>query len=1075
MACGARGTFGSARESNTSPFPENLQHNPPNHPVRFPPLPLAGEGRGEGNRSFRRSSSQCAVREPWPLPMNRYHGISPDLRAVEPGVPPGFIVPIRGPQPLPSPMHLTLSFATAAVLLLAGLLPASAATPVPSPTPLGTVVHWLFSPDRLQGANIKPVAGNPDIAPKGIRLVDDPAPARVELPGRNQSLVAATDLSKVNLPKQNLTAEAWVRVDLPLEWGGIVGAIQDNGESESGWLLGFRGDTFSFALASENGNNRLTYLQAREPFALGHWHHVVGTYDGREQRLYVNGSLAARDAIQSGPIRYPAQAPFVLGAYQDDDEHYPMTGALHETLILQRALTAAEISERYSAKAASFPKPAPEPILLSPAYGPFVDWKNRHTAVVSWETDAPMPSVLEVQSPDGTRHRLENPSPATQHVVTLENLIPNEEYYYRLRAPDREGHEVLTQRYLFDTSFYYAPTPPPPSASAAANPAAARIAEHLLLRSGVTRGYALVLGATDGSVVVELVRQSDLEIVVIESDPARVQNLRRLFDQAGIQGIRASVHSIEPGPLPFGDYIANLIVSEQTLVDGGPPKVPAAEIARVLRPSGGVVLLGIASPEGQPVRPLQAAAWREWMGQSFPGSQFLTDHGSWLLHRRVPLAGAGEWTHQYGSPDNTSCSQDELVRGELQVSWWGDPGPRPMPDRGPRNPAPVSRDGRLFIQGDRILFGLDAYNGSILWSRSAPELRRANLPRDCSNMAAAGDRLFLAHGRYCVALDGDTGLRVQRYSIPNVSDPTQHDWGYLAHLNHLIVGSRVQSASKYLGDEGEWYEDYAAEQVSRVTSDRLFGVDPDSGEGRWEYAGGAILNSTITIGDGMIFFVESRASNAVAAAGTRLPPEALTNTRLVALDLRSGRPLWSKDQDLGSCQFMTYLVYSRNTVVVTGTDKEKTFHTYAFNAPAAGAQGDVNLLASGGQLLWSESHKEDKGHHSGHLQHPVVIDNVFYSDQRAFNLTTGETVRKDLPERRGCGTMSASRHALFFRHHYHGMWDLESDRRSQFEGVRSGCWLSLIPAGGMLLAPESSAGCSCTHPIQTSMGFVPKK
>ncbi|MCD8533983.1 MAG: hypothetical protein LR011_03990, partial [Verrucomicrobia bacterium] len=114
-----------------------------------------------------------------------------------------------------------------------------------------------------------------------------------------------------------------------------------------------------------------------------------------------------------------------------------------------------------------------------------------------------------------------------------------------------------------------------------------------------------------------------------------------------------------------------------------------------------------------------------------------------------------------------------------------------------------------------------------------------------------------------------------------------------------------------------------------------------------------------------------------------------------------------------------------------------------------------------------------KGHHSGHLQHPVVIGNTFFSDQRSMNLKTGEILSKDLPERRGCGTMSAAQNSVFFRHHFHGMWDLKTDKRTQFEGIRSGCWLSLIPAGGLLLAPETSAGCSCTHSIQTTVAYIP--
>ena len=180
--------------------------------------------------------------------------------------------------------------------------------------------------------------------------------------------------------------------------------------------------------------------------------------------------------------------------------------------------------------------------------------------------------------------------------------------------------------------------------------------------------------------------------------------------------------------------------------------------------------------------------------------------------------------------------------------------------------------------------------------------------------------------------------------------------------------------------------------------------------------------------------------------------------------------------DFGGCDYMTYVAHSGDTLVVTGADSEKAYHTYAFDTEGIRArksdQSDVGTLFVA-RRLWSESHKEDKGHHSGHLQHPVIIDNVFYSDQRSFDLRTGVTLRTDLPERRGCGTMSAAKNSLFFRHYFHGMWDLESDNRVQFEGIRTGCWLGIIPSGGIVLAPESSAGCSCTHSIQTSMALAP--
>jgi len=173
---------------------------------------------------------------------------------------------------------------------------------------------------------------------------------------------------------------------------------------------------------------------------------------------------------------------------------------------------------------------------------------------------------------------------------------------------------------------------------------------------------------------------------------------------------------------------------------------------------------------------------------------------------------------------------------------------------------------------------------------------------------------------------------------------------------------------------------------------------------------------------------------------------------------------------------MTYMTYSEGTLVVTGADKDKRYHVFAFNTaenaedPADSARPPLPA----GALLWEESHQAGKDHHSGHLQHPVVIGDTFYSDQRSFRLRDGELLRTDLPERRGCGTMSAALKSIFYRHYFHGQWDLETDQRTQFEGLRSGCWLGMISAGGLLLAPEASAGCSCENAIQTTVAYLPR-
>jgi len=398
-----------------------------------------------------------------------------------------------------------------------------------------------------------------------------------------------------------------------------------------------------------------------------------------------------------------------------------------------------------------------------------------------------------------------------------------------------------------------------------------------------------------------------------------------------------------------------------------------------------------------------------------------------------------------------------------------------MPDRGNRNPAPLSVNGHLFVQGNRMLFGLDSYNGTILWSKSTPETRRANMPRDCSNMAASPDHLYVAQGQFCYAIQAQTGSRDLKFKAPPIPNSQPSNWGYLAVVDDLLLGSAVRPGQTYLGDDGEWYEDFQPDQIAKVTSDQFFAFDRRTGTRIWTYTKGAIINSTITIGDDVVYFVESRNPAATAHPTGRMVDEIAKDQFLVALDLKTGRLLWERAHDFSKCEFTLYLSYAKNTLVAMGADRDKAYHVYAIETEpqTPPAPDGTPSIDTAGSILWEQHFQAARTHHSGHLQRPVIVQETLYTDKRAFDLKTGTLIRSDLPERRGCGTMSASLNSLFYRHHFHGMWDLKTDQRIQFEGIRSGCWLSLISAGGILLGPETSAGCSCTHAIQTSVAYVP--
>jgi hypothetical protein len=40
--------------------------------------------------------------------------------------------------------------------------------------------------------------------------------------------------------------------------------------------------------------------------------------------------------------------------------------------------------------------------------------------------------------------------------------------------------------------------------------------------------------------------------------------------------------------------------------------------------------------------------------------------------------------------------------------------------------------------------------------------------------------------------------------------------------------------------------------------------------------------------------------------------------------------------------------------------------------------------------------------------------------------------------------------------------------------TRPGCWINIIPAGGLVLIPEASSGCTCGFALQTSIAYVPE-
>jgi hypothetical protein len=174
---------------------------------------------------------------------------------------------------------------------------------------------------------------------------------------------------------------------------------------------------------------------------------------------------------------------------------------------------------------------------------------------------------------------------------------------------------------------------------------------------------------------------------------------------------------------------------------------------------------------------------------------------------------------------------------------------------------------------------------------------------------------------------------------------------------------------------------------------------------------------------------------------------------LVALDLNQGTVLWRQDD---MPELASEVRYSRNTVVVS-----------------ANAAYD----AATGAKLWQKP-KPD-GYTTTLIQGDWVI-----AMPDAYALRTGETrlaahllTGQQEPWRfvkaYGCGSIVGCENLLCFRSGAAGFLDLATTATTTFGGVRPNCSVSMIPANGLLLMPEGSAGCTCSYNFQTSLALVP--
>jgi outer membrane protein assembly factor BamB len=558
----------------------------------------------------------------------------------------------------------------------------------------------------------------------------------------------------------------------------------------------------------------------------------------------------------------------------------------------------------------------------------------------------------------------------------------------------------------------------PESAPYGANSVYRTAALEILRKADFTEGFCVDLGCGDGALAYELAKCSKLQIYAVDADPDKVALARKKLTAAGLYGVRVVVHLAEPAKSPYPKYFANLVVCGRSVTDG-PDAAPKDEVARLQRPHGGVAVLGK------------------------PSFMRRTERG--------PLAGAGSWTHQYADPANTCCSSDALVKGKLSMFWYRD-SDFDMPQRHGRGPSPLYLDGRLFVEGLNGLRAVDAYNGRTLWEFPLEGILKPyngehlmGTAGTNSNYCVTADGVYVRAGDRCLRLDPATGRKLAEFTAPKLPNGKKGSWGYIACEHGILYGSLVNEEHVV-----KWSYQKAEMGALFTESALFFALDAVRGTEKWTFAAkNSIRHNAIAIGGGKVFLIDRPMAemDRFGLDKTKEISKEHAKGELLALEAGTGKTIWKSNDDI----YGTLLALS-----VKHDALLMSYQPTAFRLPSEKGGQLSGFRASDGKRLWNLK--------ASYSSRPVINDATIYALGGSWDIRTGEEKSFKFKKSYGCGQLASSAHLMVFRSGTLGYVDVKvSERVEDYGGIRPGCWINAIPAGGVVLVPDASAGCQCSY------------
>lgn len=677
------------------------------------------------------------------------------------------------------------------------------------------------------------------------------------------------------------------------------------------------------------------------------------------------------------------------------------------------------------------------------AVGPFINAMGPDRVEIHFITKEPMISSL-VWKNDFDQREIKEKTAKTDHRIIVDNIRKDFKYQYQIKSGNQK-----TKFFDYDNFFNYTVDRSESMASQEFSKTLKKVKDV----NESSKGLAIIFGVNNMDLGLEIAEHTHLKVIIFETSTSKIQKYRNQLQSSNFYGSRISIQAAENySNLPLTGDVANIVLINDV------NNVNADEVIRLIKPKGHVIVTKSDNDI------------KTWTGDSKNMWQISkTSDKGFELFKKAPYETAGKWTHQYGLANNSAFGGESLwgstSTNDFEIQWMGRPGPRFQTDRSGRKPSPLAVNGKMFVQGKERIIAVDAYNGNIYWSKEIPDLVRMNILRDCSNWVADDNHLYIAHKNNLLKVNSENGKIDQILNVNEEKASHRNDWGYISLNNDKIIGSAIPKGSSYTNyyGNGGWYDAQSGPLTHQVVSSVLFARLKTEKENLWIYERpkSYILNATITISDNQIYFLESRNPRFKLSKEGRANPEIFKDLYMVSVDAQTGKVNWEQAIDTKPGLAAYFMAGSNDQLVIVASLKGM-YHIY-------------NYSSHTGKLKWENELKWPSDNHGAHFSRPAIVNNRLIVKPGIFKLDTGELLKMEVPKAgHGCATYALSEQSAFYRGGSVTQFNFETNKFSKWERLRPDCWLSTIPAQGMVLSPEAGGGCSCGNWLETSMVFTPK-